>query len=191
MASRRYNQVGEVRELELCADGAELPGYRVVVAAASVGPIVAAAGGFLCDRAREGWTVSVLLAGSCDVRPLAILGVSDHRVVDEREDLGSIISGLPRETTVMIGSDLLGADARARDGLGEFAQSAYGAVRVWGRQPEAEIGTGLEPDPYELSPAAIAFKTHALRAAGTAGMVEPVEALYRVRPDTYRRFYTV
>lgn len=181
MASRRFSQVGGV------ARSAPQPGYRIVVVASSVGPLVEAAGGFLCDRARAGWEVSVQFAGAYDPRPLAVLGVS----AGSATDAGSVISGLPRGTKVVVGADLLSADAQARDALSRFARQGCGAVRVWGRPTQGEIDNGLEPHPHQLSRAAVAFKDHALRAARNPGVAEPVEMLYRVRGESYRRLHSV
>lgn len=185
MASRRFSPAGGD------AGNAPLLGYRVVVVASSVGPVVEAAGGFLCDRARAGWDVSVLFAGPCDPRPLAVLGVSAHRVSGSAADAASVISELPRATTVVVGADLLCGDAQARDALARFARHGCGAVRVWGRPAQADVGNGMESDPHELSRAVMAFKAHALRAAGNPGIAAPVEALYRVRGESYRLLHSV
>ncbi len=185
MPSRRFSPADDAEGSAL------LSGYRIVVVASSVGPVVEGAGGFLCDRARAGWDVSVLLAGPSDARPLAILGVSGHRVPGPASDVGSMIRELPRGTTVVLGADLLGSDPDARDALARVARQTCGAVRVWGRPAHAEVGNGLAPVPHELSPAAMAFKAQALRAAGRPGVAEPVEALYQVRGESYRRMYSV
>ncbi|PRC49676.1 hypothetical protein C6A85_73500, partial [Mycobacterium sp. ITM-2017-0098] len=66
-----------------------------------------------------------------------------------------------------------------------------GAVRVWGRLAQAEVDNGLQADPHELSRAAIAFKAQALRAARNPGIAAPVETLYRVRGESYRRLRLV
>ncbi|PRC47802.1 hypothetical protein C6A85_83090, partial [Mycobacterium sp. ITM-2017-0098] len=114
MASRRFSPVGRA------AGSAHSPGYRIVVVASCVGPVVEAAGGFLCDRARAGWDVSVLFAGACDPRPLAVLGVSGQRVSGTAGDAGSVISGLPPGTRVVVDADLLRDDGQARDALATF-----------------------------------------------------------------------
>jgi len=156
VASRRFSQAGGT------ADGALLHGYRIVVVATAVGPMVEAAGGFLCDRGRAGWDVKVLLAEPCDPRPLAILGVSGYGPQETSVDIASQIRGLPRGTTVVVGAEL-----------------------------RVEFGQGLAPIRHELSPAARAFKTHALRAAARSGTAEPVEELYRVCGESYRRLHSV
>lgn len=183
MASRRFRP----------ADGAKgaalLRGYRIVVVASSVGAVVEAAGGFLCDRARAGWGVSVQFADACDARPLAILGVAGRHVAGP--DVGSMVRELPQATTVLLDADLVDRDPDARDALARAARQACGAVRIWGRPAQAEVGTGLVEVRHEMSPAAMAFKVQALRAAGRAGIAAPVEALYQVRGESYRRLYSV
>jgi hypothetical protein len=181
MASRRFSQVGGA------AGSAPLPGYRIVVVASTVSHVVEAAGGFLCDRARAGWEVSVLLAGACDPRPLTVLGVSECSA----GDAVSVIGGLPHGARVMVGADLLRDDAQARDALSRFTRQGCGGVRIWGGPAQAEVDNGLEPDPHRLSRAAIAFKAHALRVVRNQGIVEPVEMLYRVRGESYRRLHSV
>lgn len=138
MASRRYSRAGGA------AASAPLPGYRIVVVAASVGPLVEAAGGFLCDRIRAGWQVNVLCA-----------------------------------------------DAQTREALERFARRGCGAVTAWGRPADDEVDHSLEPDSHRLSRAAIAFKAHALRAARSSATVQPVEMLYRMRGEWYRRLHSV
>ncbi|PRC55455.1 hypothetical protein C6A85_43600, partial [Mycobacterium sp. ITM-2017-0098] len=78
-------------------------------------------------------------------------------------DAGSVISGLPPGTRVVVDADLLRDDGQARDALATFVRQGGGAVRVWGRLAQAEVDNGLQADPHELSRAAIAFKAQALR----------------------------
>lgn len=156
MTSRRFSP----------ADGAPggepLDGYRIVVVSSAVGPMIEAAGGFLCDRARAGWDVRVLLAEPCDARPLTILGVSGYGPQGWAVDVASVIRELPRATTVVVGCNL-----------------------------RTQFDNRLAPIRHELSPAAQAFKTYALRASGRPGVAAPVEALYQVRGDSFRRLHSV
>ena len=50
--------------------------YQLTVVANSVADLVGSAGGWLCDKARAGWDVKVVLTGDGDPRPVAILGAS-------------------------------------------------------------------------------------------------------------------
>jgi hypothetical protein len=183
MASRRF------RPADPSPSAVLLAGYRVVVSAASVRSVVEAAGGFLCDRARAGWDVSVLLAGDGDARPLAILGVAAHH--EPGPDVGSMIRELAHGATVVVDAELLERDPDARDALTRAVRRTGGRVRLWGRPALTHVGSGLAEIPYELSQAAMAFKGHALRAAGSPGVAEPVEVLYQVCGESNRRLYSV
>src|SRR5256885_3035465 len=50
--------------------------YQLNVLAASAQDVVQWAGGWLCDRAKAGWDVNVILADGGDPRPLTILGAT-------------------------------------------------------------------------------------------------------------------
>ncbi len=49
--------------------------YELAVIGLDVAEVVRAAGGWICDRVRAGWRVSVLVPTGSDTRPLQILGV--------------------------------------------------------------------------------------------------------------------
>ena len=53
--------------------------YQLDVTACDVADVVRHAGGWLYDRARAGWDVTVVVTGDCDVTPLRILGVRTER----------------------------------------------------------------------------------------------------------------
>lgn len=182
MASRRFDPSGRA------SGGAPTHHYRIVVVAPAVGALVESAGGFLCDRAREGWDVAVALSVTGDARPLNILGVPLHEPVD---DLASVIGGLARGTTLAVGADLLSGDTAARQALARFAGRGLGTVTVWGRPSPSEIERGLEPAPHTLSAAAKAFKASAMRAAELEGGADAVESLHRLRGGSFRRLYAV
>ena len=55
---------------------AALRRYQLTVVAANMADVVGSAGGWLCDRARAGWDVNVLVADHQDARPLSILGAT-------------------------------------------------------------------------------------------------------------------
>lgn len=168
--------------------GAPTHHYRIVVVASAVGALVESAGGFLCDRVREGWDVAVALSAPADSRPLSILGVPLHEPVD---DLASVIGGLTRGTTLAVGADLLSSDSGARQALARLAGQGLGTVTVWGRPSPAEIEQALEPAPHTLSAAARAFKASAMCAAELHGDAGAVESLHRLRGRSSRRLYAV
>ncbi len=183
MASRRISPTGRA------ADDAPLHNFRIVVVASSIGALVESAGGFLCDRVREGWDV-IVRCGPGDPRPLNILGVA-HHTSEPVEDAASVIGGFPRGATLAVDADLLAGDACVRLALGRLAGHGLGAVTVWGAPAQAEMGHRMEPTPHTLSPAARAFKASALRAAELDPVADPVESLYRLRSGSFRRLYSV
>ncbi|MBX7430832.1 hypothetical protein JDV09_01705 [Mycobacterium sp. Y57] len=184
MPSRRFSPVRGA-----LTGAARLPHYRLVVVADGVGDVIGPAGGFLCDRARAGWDVTVLLTGACDTRPLRILGVDAGRL---SADVGSVIDGLSAGEALALGADQLAVDGLVRDRLQRTARRGLNEITVWGAPAAAELGRGLQPVVHTLSAAARAFKSHAQAAAGIAGSPgEGSEPLYRLRADGFRRLYPV
>lgn len=183
VSSRRFGPTPKT------ADGEGLHRYRVVAVTSDVGALVEYAGGFLCDRARAGWNVSVLLDGPDETRPLTILGVSANPVNRHADQPGAVMSGLGGGTTVILGADLLERDSHLRASAARLATEGA-AVHVWGQRVH-RTGHGPAPIQHELSTAAQAFKNSALRAAGIDRAAEPVEALYRLAGGSFRRLHSV
>lgn len=176
MPSRRFRPVGSLGEAAR---------HRIVVLAYEVAPVVASVGGFLCDRAREGWDVSVLVSTPADTRPLTILGVSVH---PSAADVETLLAEIPAGTTVAVQDRMLDADGSIRHLLRALALRPDVTVAVWG-----ECGPA-RPDAIDHRPtvAAAAFKAHALRAAsGTDPRCATVEVLHRVHAGSLRRLYPV
>jgi hypothetical protein len=57
------------------ASASALLSYDLTVVATDVRDVVAGAGGWLYDRVRAGWKVTVVIPASSDARPLEVLGV--------------------------------------------------------------------------------------------------------------------
>ncbi|MBV5242687.1 hypothetical protein KUF57_03965 [Mycolicibacterium sp. PAM1] len=180
-SSRRFIPAGKP------ADGEGLHRYRVVAVTSDIAALVECAGGFLCDRARAGWNVRVLVDGPGERRPLTILGVSAD-AVSGQTDAGAAMSGFGPGTTVIVGADLLTRDSRLRASAARLA-TAGAAVHVWG--PPSYPGCRPAPIQHELSTAAQAFKNSALRAARIDRAAEPVETLYRLADGSPRRLRSV
>lgn len=176
MASRRFSP-GDITP----GDG-RLHRHRLIVLTGGVVDLVESAGGFLCDRARAGWEVSVHLAGGVDARPLAILGITTH---EPDADFASVIASCSRGAVLAVGAGLLARDAAIRDDVSRMVVHGLREVIVWGRSGPREIGRALEPATHPLSAAARAFKAQALLAAGSdaldTGAVAPDEVLFRLR----------
>ncbi len=141
---------------EVVADAGK---FRLDVMAINMAEAVPLAGGFLCDRAIAGWDVRVFLAVvPCDTRSLQILG-ADAFPLDGRklEFLGSTAA-----LALSASSELFTSDARVR-GFVVDALRGEGEVTLWGKCP-LEIASQLKPVQHRISPAARAFKKHALDA---------------------------
>ena len=78
---------GERRGVGVRASATALLSYDLTVVAADAGDAVVGAGGWLFDRVRAGWKVSVVVPASCDVRPLEILGVRAYAVGRDAREL--------------------------------------------------------------------------------------------------------
>jgi hypothetical protein len=78
--------------------------YQLNVVAASTEDVVRSAGGWLCDRARAGWDVNVMVAGGGDPRPLMILGAT---AVDLNEGFPAVVMSSAR-----VGALAVSAEAR-------------------------------------------------------------------------------
>jgi len=198
MASRRFRLDDDTFARDECAGDGRAHRYRLIVLGDGVGEIVECAGGFLCDRARAGWDLSVMLSGfldrpvarPCDPRPLSILGI-DARELDT--DVGAAIRRLPRGGALVVGAGLLARNAGVRDDVLRVMTQRQSEVTVWGGS--ADSGYGLDPAAHPLSTAARAFKAHALRAAGVpahdVSAVAPTETLFRLRGQTLRGLRSV
>lgn len=175
----------------IAGDG-RLHRYRLVVLAAEVGDVVESVGGFLCDRARAGWDVNVLLTEACDARPLRILGITAQT---PDSDLSSTIRALSHGGALAVGADLLARDASVREDVSRMATSGLTEVTVWGRPALSEIGGPLEPADHPLSTAAKAFKAQAVLAIGGDSQnrdgLAPTETLYRLRGPASGRLHSV
>jgi hypothetical protein len=147
-----------------------------------VADLVGSAGGWLCDRARTGWDVTVVLTEPADTRPLTILGA------DAVEGgLHDVVRRVAAGGTLAISSALLADDERVRAQVLTLVQRAGADVIVWdGAWPSDER---VE---HKLSAAAKAFKSSAARALGS-GIESPAstETLTRVSAESLRPLYAV
>ncbi len=135
--------------------------YRLHVVAAGVVDVVKFAGGWLFDRAMAGWDVTVLLADPSDCRPLQILGA---RVLDLEEAL-ALAGTRPRPQALAAAADLLGCDARVRQGVLQALDQGVTEVALWGEDWPAELDGSVGLVEHRLSMAARIFKGRALAAA--------------------------
>ncbi|WP_156664430.1 hypothetical protein [Mycobacterium sp. 852002-51057_SCH5723018] len=155
--------------------------YRLDVVAGSASDPVLSAGGWMFDRARAGWAVSVLLAGAGDTRPLRILGL---RAVDL--DLKSLSEFLAPQDgtgrTLAVSAEVFAADLRLPEEVFEARDHRLTEVALWGEGWPAGVNRTMTRVQHVLSPAARVFKRHALAAAGT--LCDAVEATETLLSDT-------
>ena len=163
--------------------------YQLDVIAASTEDVLQSAGGWLCDRARAGWDVNVLVAGGADPRPLAILGAT---ALDLDEGVLAMMRSASRVGALAVSADLLAADVRVREEILRLLKRGLTEVTVWGSQWPAELGRQADSVQHRVTSAARAFKSHALVAADVpADAVTPTEALFRIGTGSFRPLYSV
>jgi hypothetical protein len=173
----------------LTAGAGRILRYQLNVIASTTEDVVQSAGGWLCDRARAGWDVNVLVAGGGDPRPLAILGAT---ALDLDEAFLSMVRSASRVGALAVSADLLAADARVREEILRALKRGLTEVIVWGKQWPAELGGQADPVQHRVSPAARAFKSHALVAADVStDSVTPTETLFRVGTGSFRPLRSV
>jgi hypothetical protein len=193
MATRSFTAVDETGADIAPADAPTSTGsvlrYELNVVASTMEDVVESAGGWLCDRARAGWDVNVLVAGGGDPRPLAILGATARHL---DEGLLQMMRSASQVGALAVGADLLQADVRVREEILRVLKRGATEVVVWGTTWPVELGRQPDSVEHRVSSAAQAFKSHALVAAGVS--TEPaaaIETLFRVGTGSFRPLYSV
>ena len=147
--------------------------YRLDVIASSPADVVGSVGGWLYDRVRAGWDVTVLLPQQCDSRALQILGM---QAVDlDAQALSASTECAARGLAVS--ADMYAADARIKQAVLSALDRRMTEVTLWHDGWPLAVGHRTTPVQHVLSGAARAFKRHALAAAGIPGTVGPTETL--------------
>ncbi|HEY9266306.1 MAG TPA: hypothetical protein VIQ11_17045, partial [Mycobacterium sp.] len=151
--------------------------YRLDVMVGSVTEAVSCAGGWLFDRAFNGWDVTVFVA-ACpgDVRPLHVLGA-------KAVDLEAALSGPERRPAALsVSAELYAANERVRRVVRNALRRRAAEITVWGGRRPPELRRRIEPVHHQLSTAACTYKLHALGAAGVhVNVVDGVETLGRAQ----------
>ncbi|KUH99371.1 hypothetical protein AU188_10385 [Mycobacterium sp. IS-3022] len=150
--------------------------------AASLADVVGMAGGWLFDRARAGWDVSVRVEGCRDRRPLMILGAN---VVDESTE--TVLSDLPPGVALAVSAQLLSDDPHVRAQVFELVNNGDTEVMAWGDVWPAQLGGHVDATDHRLSVAARAFKARALAAAELAPTVGATETLFDLGTESSLR----
>jgi hypothetical protein len=173
----------------LAAGAGRILRYQLNVVASTTEDVVQSAGGWLCDRARAGWDVNVLVAGGANPQPLAILGATAR---DLDESFVSMVRNASRVGALAVSADLLAADVRVREEILRVLKRGLTEVVVWGKQRPAELGRQADPVQHRVSPAARAFKSHALVAADVStDSITSTETLFRVGAGSFRPLHSV
>jgi hypothetical protein len=162
--------------------------YQLTVLAASTVDLVGSAGGWMCDKARAGWDVRVVLTDDHDTRPLAILGASP---LDAAAELSDVMKMASLGGALAVSAGVL-ADDRIRAGVLGIVKRGMTEVTVWGQDWPAEFSRKADPVEHKLSSAARAFKAHALGAVRVSNsQVAGTEKLFSLGADALRPLYSV
>ncbi|WP_102143496.1 hypothetical protein [Mycobacterium hubeiense] len=149
--------------------------YELTVVAASAVDVVESIGGWLFDRQKAGWDVTVLLADLAGERALHILGLT---VVEFGGEWPVVRDDPETDATLAISGEVLVADDPVRDQALSALRAKSSEVAMWGERCRAHLGATAQPVEYRPSAAARAFKRHALDAVGIAAPDGPVETLF-------------
>jgi hypothetical protein len=128
----------------------------------AVGPSIADtvwhAGGWLFDRAMAGWNVTAFVPEMGDTRALRILGVE----AADSESLPALLAHCPGRIALAVVGEVFGNDDRIRGLVLRALNSRSCEVTFFGGKAPAGLSKTLAATSHRLSPAAAAFKKHAL-----------------------------
>jgi hypothetical protein len=187
MASRPF--INDDEDVRPTAEAGAIGRYQLNVVAASIADVVRSAGGWLCDRARAGWDVNVLIADDHDPRPLTILGAT---ALDLDAEFASMLKHTSPGDALAVSAELLRTDARVRADIRKVLERGLTEVTVWGVSSPADFGRQVDPVEHRLSSAARAFKAHALAGmAASEGAPGRTESLFRIPTGSFRPLHSV
>jgi hypothetical protein len=138
----------------------ELLTYDLVVLTGDVNDTVISAGGWLYDRVRAGWRVTVLAPQNSDFRPLQILGVRTSSFDDETDFLCNTSAA-----AIAVAGDVLRADKRVRREILRIVKRGAAEVTFWGDGGSLTADIRFSQVAHRLSLAARAFKAQAAASA--------------------------
>jgi hypothetical protein len=148
--------------------------YQLDVTACDVADVVRSAGGWLYDRARAGWDVTVVVSHDDDVTPLRILGVRTEQANAEAD-----ATAPPTARALAVSACAIADNGPLRDDVLRALKRGLTEVTLWGDSGARGIERGVDSVDHVLSAAARAFKSHALRAAGVDEPVGTIESFQR------------
>jgi hypothetical protein len=145
--------------------------YELVVIASDIGDVVRSAGGWMCDRVRAGWRVTVLIPGDSEIRPLNILGVRALPFENEYQ-----VMSTSSVAAFAVASEVIERDERVRRDIQSALMRGRAEITFWGKPSPHDLDCRLARTRHRLSGAARAFKTQALIATPSASpVVAPAE----------------
>lgn len=145
---------------ESAATPARARRYTMLVLANDGADAVEAAGGLLFDRASAGWIVDVRTALPVEDTAFRILGVPVGTLADAAEAIEEWPDAL------VVSGKLHSQDAAVRDLFRKATSHTGTEVAMWGGRWPRDLGRGVVRVQHRLSLAAVAFKSHAMTAAG-------------------------
>jgi hypothetical protein len=134
--------------------------YDLMVLTGDVNDAVTSAGGWLCDRVRAGWRVTVFAPQNSDFRPLQILGVHTSSIDDETDFLCNTSAA-----AIAVAGDVLGTDKRVRDEIRRIVKRGTAEVTFWGDGGSFAADIRFSRVAHRLSCAARTFKAQAAVSA--------------------------
>lgn len=165
---RRLHLVGRGAQTALSAAPTA---YEIHVIASDIEDVVRSVGGWLFDRTRAGWTVNVVVPCGSDPRPLHILGVREFEI---QPTLTAPVQAAATDS-LAVSTEVLLSNPVVREHITTTARHGCSEVMLWGSEIPIEFSRGFTTLIHRLSPAAVAFKSHALlaaRAPHTCGRTE-------------------
>jgi hypothetical protein len=143
--------------------------YDLTVIAADVDGVVIAAGGWLCDRVRAGWRVTVLIPSAADVSALTILGVHVEVAPSADEALRKPAAAVALDARVLRHDDGI------RQAVLRLVDAGRAEVTLWGASALFGSDGRFDTVRHRLSAASQAFKAGALRKIGQLGAEPAIE----------------
>jgi hypothetical protein len=151
-----------------------LHNYELTVIASDVADLVHSAGGWMCDRARAGWRVTVLIPSESDTRPLQILGV---QALPFNDVYWALREASP--AAIAMASEVVKSDERLRRDVQRLLLRGAIEVTFWGEASSPELDSFTGEVRHQLTGAARAFKTQALITTSPAHPVAGPTEIFR------------
>ena len=136
--------------------------YELAVIGLDVADVVRSAGGWMCERVRAGWRVTVLMPAGSDTRPLRVLGVNPAQL---ETDYGSLWTSFP--AALAMASGVVVTDERVARDVRKALLRGVTEVTFWGEASLSDVDAPVDLVQHRLSGVARAFKAQALIAASS------------------------